>query len=89
MMRVEVVVPDDYTGSIVGDQSAKRGLIEGMEPRPGGSSSIRAVVPLGSMFGYATDVRSMTQGRGSFTMEFEKYSPAPQFIADEVIKGSK
>ncbi|MEP7284940.1 MAG: elongation factor G [Chloroflexota bacterium] len=89
MMRVEVVVPDEYTGSIVGDLSAKRGIIEGMEARPGGSSSIKAIVPLGSMFGYVTDLRSMTQGRGSSTMEFERYSPAPQFIADEVIKGSK
>ena len=88
MMRVEVVAPDDYTGGVVGDLSARRALIEGMEPRPGGASSIKAIVPLGSMFGYATELRSMTQGRGNFTMEFEKYSPAPQFVADEVIKGS-
>ncbi len=88
MMRIEVVAPDDYTGGVVGDLSAKRALIEGMEPRPGGASSIKAIVPLGSMFGYATDLRSMTQGRGQFTMEFDRYSPAPQFIADEVIKGS-
>jgi elongation factor G len=87
VMRVEIVVPDDYTGTVVGDLSSRRGLIEGMEPRPGGSSSIKATAPLGEMFGYATDLRNMSQGRGSFTMEFEKYSPAPQFIADEVIKG--
>jgi elongation factor G len=86
-MKVEVVVPDDYTGTVVGDLSARRGIIIGMDPRSGGTS-IRANVPLGEMFGYATQVRNMTQGRGSFTMEFEKYAVAPQTIADEVIKGS-
>src|SRR5258708_4908868 len=89
IMRIEVVVPDDYTGGVVGDLSSRRALIEGMEPRPGAVSSIKATVPLGSMFGYATDLRSMSQGRGSFTMEFERYSAAPQFIADEVIKGNR
>ena len=89
MMKVEVVVPEDYTGTVVGDLSSRRGIIDGMEPRAGGSSSIRAIVPLGEMFGYATDLRNMTQGRGSFTMEFEKYSLAPQYIAEEVIKGSR
>ncbi len=87
-MKVEVNVPDDYTGTIVGDLSSRRGIIAGMEPRGGGSTAIRANVPLGEMFGYATQVRNMTQGRGSFTMEFEKYSIAPQAIADEVIKGA-
>jgi elongation factor G len=87
MMRVEVVVPDDYTGAVVGNLSSRRALIEGMEPRSGGSSSIRAIVPLGEMFGYATDLRNMSQGRGSFTMEFYKYNPAPTSIAEEVIKG--
>jgi elongation factor G len=87
-MKVEVNVPDDYTGTIVGDLSSRRGIIAGMEPRGGGSTAIRANVPLGEMFGYATQVRNMTQGRGSFTMEFEKYSIAPQAIAEEVIKGA-
>jgi len=87
-MKVEVNVPDDYTGSIVGDLSSRRGIILGMEPRSG-STSVRANVPLGEMFGYATNVRNMTQGRGSFTMEFEKYSIAPQSVADEVIKGGR
>ncbi|MDX2136587.1 MAG: elongation factor G [Chloroflexota bacterium] len=87
-MKVEVVVPDEYTGTIVGDISSRRGIIAGMEPRGAGSTSVRSNVPLGEMFGYATQVRNMTQGRGSFTMEFEKYSVAPQSIADEVIKGS-
>ena len=86
-MKVEVNVPDDYTGTVVGDLSSRRGIISGMEPRGGGATAIRANVPLGEMFGYATNLRNMTQGRGSFTMEFEKYSIAPQSIADEVIKG--
>jgi elongation factor G len=87
VMKVEVVVPDDYTGAVVGNLSSRRALIEGMEPRAGGTSSIRAIVPLGEMFGYATDLRNMSQGRGAFTMEFDRYNPAPTHIADEVIKG--
>jgi elongation factor G len=86
-MKVEVVVPDEYTGTIVGDLSARRGIISGMEPRGAGTTSVRANVPLGEMFGYATALRNMTQGRGVFTMEFEKYSVAPNTIAEEVIKG--
>jgi elongation factor G len=88
-MKVEVTVPDDYTGTIVGDLSSRRGIIVGMEPRGAGSSSVRANVPLGEMFGYATAVRNMTQGRGQFTMEFEKYAIAPQNIAEEVIKAGR
>jgi elongation factor G len=86
-MRVEVVVPDDYTGSVVGDLSSRRALIEGMEPRAGGASSVKAVVPLGEMFGYATSIRNMSQGRGAFTMEFYRYSAAPNNIAEALIKG--
>jgi len=89
MMKVEVVVPEEYTGTIVGNLSARRAMIEGMDPRGGGATSIRATVPLGEMFGYATDLRNMSQGRGSFTMEFSKYSPAPQHIAEEVTKGER
>jgi elongation factor G len=88
-MRVEVVVPDDYTGTIVGNLAGKRGIVEGMEPRGGGSTSIRASVPLAEMFGYATDLRNMTQGRGNFTMEFDKYTVAPKNIAEEVIAGGR
>ena len=88
-MKVEVVVPEDYTGTVVGDLSARRGVIVGMEPRGAGSTSVRASVPLGEMFGYATNLRNMTQGRGSFTMEFEKYTIAPAAIAEEVIKGGR
>jgi elongation factor G len=87
-MKVEVVVPDDYTGTVVGDLSSRRGVIQGMQPRGQGVSTITASVPLGEMFGYATELRNMTQGRGNFTMEFDKYTIAPQSIADEVIKGS-
>ncbi len=86
-MRVEVVVPDDYTGSIVGDLASRRGVVEGMEPLGMGSTAIRASVPLAEMFGYATALRNMTQGRGNFTMEFDKYTVAPKNIADEVIGG--
>ncbi len=88
-MKVEVVVPEEYTGAVVGDLSARRGVIVGMEPRGAGSTSVRASVPLGEMFGYATSLRNMTQGRGSFTMEFEKYTIAPPNIAEEVIKGGR
>ena len=88
-MRVEVTVPDDYTGSIVGDLAGRRGIVEGMEPFASGSTSIRASVPLAEMFGYATNLRNMTQGRGNFTMEFDKYTVAPKNIADEVISGGR
>lgn len=88
-MKVEVVSPDDYTGSIVGDLSSRRGIVQGMEPRMEGVTAIRAQVPLSEMFGYATDIRNMTQGRGSFTMEFDAYTVAPSSIAEEVIKGER
>jgi elongation factor G len=88
-MKVEVVVPDEFTGSVVGDLSSRRGIISGMEPRGQGATTVRASVPLGEMFGYATNIRNMTQGRGAFTMEFEKYTIAPNSIADEVIKGGR
>jgi len=88
-MRVEVVTPEDYTGAVVGDLSSRRGIVEGMEPRGEGITSIRAQVPLSEMFGYATDIRNMTQGRGNFTMEFDKYTVAPKNIAEEVISGER
>lgn len=89
VMKVEVVAPDDYTGDIIGNLSSRRGEIKGMEPRGEGASSIRATVPLANMFGYATDIRNMTQGRGSFTMEFEGYNPVPANVQEEIIKGGK
>jgi len=88
-MKVEVSVPEEFTGTIVGDLSARRGIIFGMDPRGGGATSIRANVPLGEMFGYATNIRNMTQGRGSFSMEFEKYAVAPAHIAEEVVKSGR
>jgi elongation factor G len=88
-MKVEVVIPDEFTGSVVGDLSSRRGIIAGMEPRGQGATTVRASVPLGEMFGYATNIRNMTQGRGSFTMEFDRYTIAPNSIADEVIKGGR
>ncbi len=87
-MQVDVVAPDEHTGDVVGSLSARRGVIQGMEPRGDGASTIRALVPLGEMFGYATDLRNMSKGRGSFSMEFEKYAPVPSSLADEIIKGS-
>lgn len=89
IMRVEVVVPENYTGDVIGDLSSRRAHIEGMEPRIGGATAIKAFVPLATMFGYATDLRSMTQGRGTFTMEFDHYDQLPANIAEEVIGGKE
>ncbi|MEH6472806.1 MAG: elongation factor G [Halopseudomonas sp.] len=84
MMKVEVVTPEDYMGDVMGDLNRRRGLVLGMEDNPMGKI-IRAEVPLGEMFGYATDLRSASQGRATFTMEFEKYAEAPQNVADALI----
>src|ERR687886_1055127 len=85
IMRVEVVTPEEYMGSVNGDLNRRRGQIEKMEPRPGGAQVVTAYVPLSEMFGYTTDLRSMTQGRATSTMHFERYDQAPKNIADEVI----
>ena len=85
IMKVEVVTPEEYMGDVMGDLNRRRGLPQGMEDTPSGKS-IRAEVPLAEMFGYATDVRSMSQGRAVYSMEFEKYSEVPQNVADTVIK---
>ncbi|MAQ52136.1 MAG: elongation factor G [Pseudomonas sp.] len=85
MMKVEVVTPEDYMGDVMGDLNRRRGLVQGMEDSPSGKV-IRAEVPLGEMFGYATDVRSMSQGRASYSMEFSKYAEAPMNIAEAIIK---
>jgi len=85
MMKVEVVTPEDYMGDVMGDLNRRRGIVQGMEDTPAGKT-IRAEVPLSEMFGYATDLRSMSQGRAVYTMEFEKYSEAPNSVADEIIK---
>ncbi len=88
IMSIEVVTPEEYTGDVIGNLSARRGAIEGMEMRSEGLQSIKAKVPLSEMFGYATRLRSMTQGRGTFTMEFEHYAPVSDAIAQAVLKGS-
>jgi elongation factor G len=85
IMRVEVVTPEEYMGSVNGDLNRRRGQIEKMEPRPGGAQVVTAYVPLSEMFGYTTDLRSMTQGRATSTMHFERYDHAPRNIAEEVI----
>ncbi|MWV11946.1 elongation factor G [Pseudomonas sp. R-28-1W-6] len=85
IMKVEVVTPEDYMGDVMGDLNRRRGLIQGMEDSVSGKV-IRAEVPLGEMFGYATDVRSMSQGRASYSMEFSKYSEAPSNIVEALVK---
>ncbi len=84
VMHVEVVTPEENMGDVVGDLNRRRGVILGMDENPSGKV-VNAEVPLGEMFGYATDLRSATQGRATFTMEFEKYAPAPNSIAEEII----
>ena len=84
MMRVEVVVPEDYMGDVMGDLNGRRGRIEGMDGHAG-LQSIRAIVPLASMFGYATDLRSRTQGRGNYTMQFAHYEEVPGNIAAKIL----
>lgn len=86
MMRVEVVIPDEYTGSVVGDLNSRRGMIEVLEKR-GNAQAVRCHVPLSEMFGYATDLRGMTQGRGNFVMEFAHYAELPRNLVDELLHG--
>ena len=85
IMKVEVVTPDGYMGDVMGDLNRRRGLPQGMDDSPSGKV-IRAEVPLAEMFGYATDLRSMSQGRATYSMEFEKYKEVPQNVADSVLK---
>ena len=84
VMKVEVVTPEDYMGDVMGDLNRRRGLIQGMDDSPSGKV-IRAEVPLGEMFGYATDVSSMSQGRASYSMEFSKYSEASANVSDAIV----
>ncbi len=86
VMEVEVVVPEEYVGDVVGDLSSRRGQIEGMEMRSQGIQTIRALVPLAEMFGYATNLRSMTSGRGTFTMQFHSYKPVTGSVSEKVLK---
>ena len=85
IMKVEVVTPEDYMGDVMGDLSRRRGVLQGQDESPSGKL-IDALVPLGEMFGYATSLRSMSQGRATFTMEFDHYAEAPANIAEAVIK---
>jgi elongation factor G len=85
IMKVEVVTPEDYMGDVMGDLNRRRGLVQGMEDAPAGKI-IRAEVPLAEMFGYATDLRSATQGRATYSMEFSKYAEAPTNVAEAVVK---
>ncbi len=87
MMRVEVVVPEDYMGDVIGDLNSRRGRIEGMDAHAG-MQTIRSIVPLSEMFGYATDLRSRTQGRGNYSMEFAQYEEVPRSIAAKVLGDS-
>ncbi len=83
-MSVEVVTPEDYMGDVIGNLSSRRGKVEGMEQR-GNSHVIRAQVPLAEMFGYATDLRSRTQGRATYTMQFHSYQEVPESVSREIV----
>jgi len=85
MMAVEVETPEEYAGTVMGDLSSRRGMVQGMDDMPGGGKVIKAEVPLSEMFGYATQLRSMTQGRATYTMEFKHYAEAPKNVADAII----
>ncbi len=89
IMKLEVVTPDDYVGSVIGDLNRRRGLPKGQEPRTGGAVAVQADVPLSEMFGYVTSLRTITSGRASSTMEFSHYAPAPKSIAEEIIDKAK
>jgi elongation factor G len=89
IMKVEATVPENFMGDIIGDLSARRAKVEGMDSHAGGVTSVRAFVPLATMFGYATDLRSLTQGRGTFTMEFDHYEQLPQTIAETIVGGKE
>lgn len=85
MMSVEVETPEDYMGNVMGDLSGRRGMVQGMEDLPGGIKAVKAEVPLAEMFGYSTQLRSLTQGRATYSMEFKHYSEAPKNVAEAVI----
>ena len=88
VMAVEVVTPEEYLGDVMGDLNSRRGRVEGLEPR-GNAQAIIARAPLATMFGYATDLRSMTQGRATFTMQFDRYEDVPQTIASEIVSAAQ
>ena len=85
-MAVEVETPEEKMGDVMGDLSSRRGVIQGMDDLPGGGKAVKAEVPLSEMFGYATQLRSLTQGRANYTMEFKHYAEAPKNVAEAVIE---
>jgi elongation factor G len=88
VMKVEAIMPEEFMGDVIGDLNSRRGHVDGMESR-GTTQVVRAFVPLAAMFGYATDLRSMTQGRATFSMEFSHYAEVPASIASELAQKSK
>lgn len=86
IMKVELVIPEEYLGDVLGQITSRRGEVSGMEVRPGNAQAIHSLVPLSEMFGYATELRSVTQGRGMFTMEFDHYRPVSSSVAEKIIK---
>jgi elongation factor G len=89
MMSVEVETPEDYTGTVMGDLSSRRGMVQGMDDMAGGGKVVKAEVPLAEMFGYSTALRSATQGRATYTMEFKHYTEAPKNVAEAVMSSKK
>jgi elongation factor G len=87
IMKVEVVVPEEFLGDIIGQLTSRRGLVQGMEVRTGNAQAVRSMVPLAEMFGYATDLRSATQGRGVFSMEFDHYAQVAENVARAIVNG--
>ena len=87
VMKVEITAPEEQMGDVMGDVSSRRGRIEGMEPQNGGVQLIKAFVPLAEMFGYSTDLRSSTQGRGTYSMEVDHYEPVPKSIQEKIAAG--
>jgi elongation factor G len=85
MMAVEVETPEDYAGNVMGDLSSRRGMVQGMDDMMGGGKAIKAEVPLSEMFGYSTTLRSMSQGRATYTMEFKHYAEAPRNVAEAIV----
>ena len=83
-MRIEIVVPEEYMGDVIADLNGRRGKVRSMEAR-GGSQIINARAPLAEMFGYATDLRSRTQGRATYTMHFDRYEPAPESVTEQIV----
>ena len=86
-MYVEILTPEEYMGDVLGDMNSRRGRVQGMEPRAG-TQIIRAYVPLKEMFGYSTELRTMTQGRATFSMQFDHYDKVPSSVAEEIVKNA-